>query len=225
MVYRWGISALSAQSVVNSVDSFNTMKKRTPIIIPKLGEKTPRQRRPIRRRFVLFVMWLTGWRIKGELPNLAKFVTIGGPHTSNWDIIVTLGTLWVTDLRVSWLVKHTAARWPFGWFIRRLGGIPIDRNAPQGVVAQVTERFQQGEGWILLIAPEGTRRKVGRWKTGFHRIARSAGLPILTVAIDFGNKTVILHPLFEPTDDLEGDIAILQAMMAEGTGHNRELEI
>lgn len=174
---------------------------------------------------MLFLMWLTGWRIQGELPNNAKFMAIGGPHTSNWDIIITLGTIWVTDLKVSWLVKHTAVRWPFVRFIKNLGGIPIDRNASRGVVEQVIERYEQGDGWVLLIAPEGTRRKVGRWKTGFHRIARGAGLPILTVAIDFANRMLILHPLFEPTDDLEDDIATLQEMMAQGSGHNRELEI
>lgn len=201
------------------------MSKRDLSLIPEIGENLPRQYRGWQRRFALFVMRVTGWRISGEAPNLAKFIAIGGPHTSNWDIIVTLGFIWALDLKVSWLVKHTAARWPFGGLIRRLGGIPVNRKAPGGIVAQVVEQFEQADEFVLLIAPEGTRSKVKRWKSGFHRIARATGLPIVTVALDFRNRTVILQPLYEATDDIDADYAHLKALMAEGTGHNADLEL
>lgn len=200
------------------------MIKRKDLNLPELGDKLPRQRRTFLRRFAIFVMRMTNWKIIGDAPNLSKFIAIGGPHTSNWDIIVTIGTIWVLDIKVSWMVKHTAARWPFGGLIRRLGGIPVNRKAPGGIVGQVVEQFEQADEWVLLIAPEGTRSKVKRWKTGFHRIALASGLPILTVALDFPNRTVILHPLFTATDDVEADIAYLQGLMQAGAGHNAELE-
>lgn len=192
--------------------------------VPELGEHIPRQRRYLRRAFAILVMYVTGWRISGDAPNLPKFIAIGGPHTSNWDIIVTLGTIWILDLKVSWLVKDSAARWPFTGFIKSLGGIPVNRKAPGGIVGQVIEQFDKMDAFALLIAPEGTRSRVKRWKTGFHRIAQATGLPVLTVTLDFRNRTVILNPLFDTTPDLEADLEYLQGLMKQGSGHNVELE-
>jgi len=144
---------------------------------------------------------LLGWQVSGELPALNKFVVIAAHHTSNWDFIVLLAVKFKLYFHPRWFGKHTLFRFPFGGLLRRLGGVPIRRHLKQGMVEQAVEEFNNRQQFVLAITPEGTRKKVERWKMGFYHIAKGAGVPVVLVALDYPNRRVILGPAFYPSDD------------------------
>lgn len=154
-------------------------------------------------RLVLRVM---GWRIEGELPPIDKFVIIGAHHTSNWDFVLFLAFKFVLRLNARWFGKHTLFRRPWGSLMRALGGIPIERHRKLNTVEQAIQAFASNREFILVLSPEGTRRKVERWKTGFYHIARGANVPILLGALDYPGKRIILGPLFHPGEDEAADM-------------------
>jgi 1-acyl-sn-glycerol-3-phosphate acyltransferase len=154
---------------------------------------------------------LIGWRVEGTLPDIPKCVLIVAPHTSNFDLPIGVALMLGLDLRINWLGKHTIFWWPLGVLLRWLGGIAVDRRAATDVVAHVADLIQARPRIFLGLAPEGTRRRVERWKTGFYRIARRAGVPIVTVALDYAHRRVIIWPPFDPTGDLAADLVLLQS--------------
>lgn len=146
---------------------------------------------------------LTGWTFIGRLPEEPKFIVIGAHHTSNWDFLIFLAALHHFDIHVRFLGKHTLFRWPFGRLFERLGGIPVDRSRAGGVVAQVTKAFNATKEMVLVLAPEGTRKTERWWKSGFLKIAESAGVPIVPAGIDYETKTVTLGDAFSFDGDIE----------------------
>lgn len=154
---------------------------------------------------------LMGWRIEGELPRLDKFVAIGAHHTSNWDFVIFIALKFVLRLNARWFGKHSIFRWPFGGLMRSWGGIPIQRHLSLNMVEQAIQGFRDNREFILVLSPEGTRRKVERWKMGFYHIALGAGVPIVPGALDFANRRVVIGAPFQPTGDAEAD---LQALLA-----------
>jgi 1-acyl-sn-glycerol-3-phosphate acyltransferase len=172
--------------------------------------------------FARFICRVTGWRVEGELPNLDQFVVIGAPHTSNWDGILMLLLSMSLNVRMLFLGKHTLFRPPFGWLIRLLGGIPINRQTSINAVDEVVERFREHPRMVLVLAPEGTRRKVRRWKTGFYYIALEAGIPIVMGYVDYSAKRTGLGPLFTPTGDYEADMRTILAFYADKQGRHPE---
>jgi 1-acyl-sn-glycerol-3-phosphate acyltransferase len=150
--------------------------------------------------------------IDGDVPAVPRCVAIAAPHTSNWDFVVGAAAMLALRLHIRWLGKQSLFRWPFGALMRFLGGIPVDRGAAQGVVEDALGALRDAERMWLAIAPEGTRRHVERWKSGFHRIAAGAGVPIWPVAFDYSRRSVTLFPLFQPTGDLEADLQALRAL-------------
>ena len=138
-----------------------------------------------------------GWRIRGELPDIPKMVVIGAPHTSNWDFFIFLAAIHHFDVKVRFLAKHTLFRWPFGWMFHKVGGIPVDRHRPGGVIGQVEEAFDREERMILVIAPEGTRRAAHSWKSGFVTIAQAAHVPVVFAGVDGASKTLHIGPAEE----------------------------
>lgn len=154
---------------------------------------------------------LMGWRIEGELPRLDKFVAIGAHHTSNWDFVIFIALKFVLRLNARWFGKHSIFRWPFGGLMRSWGGIPIQRHLSLNMVEQAIQGFRDNREFILVLSPEGTRRKVERWKMGFYHIALGAGVPIVPGALDFANRCVVIGAPFQPTGDVEAD---LQALLA-----------
>jgi 1-acyl-sn-glycerol-3-phosphate acyltransferase len=136
------------------------------------------------------LLGLAGWQVEGELPDCPKFVVIVAPHTSNWDFVIGILAMFATGLRASWLGKHTIFRFPLAPVLRWLGGEPIDRSAPQGTVGTAIDHFQTRPQWVLGLSPEGTRRRVSRWKTGFYQIAVGAGVPIVPVTMDYRTRVL-----------------------------------
>jgi len=182
--------------------------------LPALGAQVPHRGNPAARAFGRASLALMGWRVEGELPNLPKFVIAVAPHTSNWDFVVGVATMFALDLKISFLGKHTLFRAPFDTVMRWMGGIPVDRSSPHGVVAESIAAFEREGRCVLAIAPEGTRSRVARFRTGFLHIARGARVPVLLAALDYGERCVRFGPVLVPGEDVEVDRARIEAHFA-----------
>lgn len=155
------------------------------------------------------LMRLSGWRFEGTFPDVPKVVVAVAPHTTNWDFIVGVLTLWSLDIKVSFLGKHTLFRGWFGRWMRSIGGIPVDRSQSHGVVGESVAAFNRVDRLVLAIAPEGTRQLDKGFKTGFLRIAQEAKVPVLLAYFDFSRKVVGFGPLFMPTDSVDADMKVI----------------
>ena len=161
---------------------------------------------------------LAGWRIEGVFPADPKYVIVVAPHTSNWDFPLGVAVVFAIEIRASWLGKHSLFIPPFKKCLRWLGGIPVNRSASHGVVGACVKAFESVPALMLAVAPEGTRKGVSQWKTGFYRIASQAGVPILPVGFDYREHVVRLMPLFQPSGNLEQDLPLIQAMFTNVHG-------
>lgn len=180
------------------------------IRVPELGAAIPRRGNVLTRGLGTLGLGLLRWRFEGEVPDRPKVVIVVAPHTSNWDFVVGACAALALGFRFRFLGKDALFRPPLGWLMRWMGGIPVNRKAPDGVMEAAVASFR-GEAFFLAITPEGTRGRVERWKTGFWRIAREAEVPVWTVALDWSRQVVRLDPPFETTPDREADVRTLQA--------------
>lgn len=190
-------------------------------MLPSVGVSVPRSSGRIGAAVGRFALKVLRWKVDGDIADQPKFVAIVAPHTSNWDFVVGLAARYALRLDASWLGKHTLFRPPFGWIMRRWGGIAVDRAASHDVVSQTVAAFSSRPRVFLVITPEGTRKQVSRWKTGFWHIAKGAGVPILPIVFDWRDRTIRIHPPFTPGTDVDRDVAELQQMYAGASGRNR----
>jgi 1-acyl-sn-glycerol-3-phosphate acyltransferase len=188
--------------------------------IPVVGDALPKRGNRASQKAGILLLSLFGWRIVGSVPNVAKAVIIAAPHTSNWDFVLGMVAMFAVGIQVSWLGKHTFFRWPAASFLRWLGGIPVDRRSSHGVVTQIVAEFKQRDTFILGIAPEGTRKKVRQWKTGFYHIAYGANVPIVPIAFDYGRKVVSIGPAMLPGGDITVDMSFIQSFYQGVAGRN-----
>ena len=163
---------------------------------------------------------LTGWRVVGGVPNAPKYVLIAAPHTSNWDFPVGLMAVFALRLKVYWMGKASLFPPVLGSVMRWLGGIPVNREKAGNLVQATVDAYQSNERLVVVVPPEGTRSMVRQWKTGFYYIAQGAGVPIAFGYLDFRKKEVGLSTMFEPTGDIEADMAAIRAFYAGITGKN-----
>ena len=180
------------------------------MFVPKLGPRVPTRGNALSRFLGRAMMTVGGWRFEGGIADEPKFVMIVAPHTSNWDFIVGVWAYFALGFRGSFLAKHTVFRWPAGIFMRWLGGVPVERSVSRDRVSESVQAFQRSEKLVLIIAPEGTRKFVPEWKTGFYHVANNAGVPIVPVAFDFERKIVRISPPFRTTGNRDADIGALQ---------------
>jgi 1-acyl-sn-glycerol-3-phosphate acyltransferase len=161
---------------------------------------------------------LSGWRVVGIRPTAPCFLIIIAPHTSNWDLFVGLACGYGAGILSRWpyrfFVKKTLFRGPLGWVFRGLGGIPIDRSAPHDAVRRTVEVLKRGERYLLVITPEGTRRRTELWRSGFYHIARNAGVPVVPVAFDYGRRECRIGAATHMSGDPEADLDILRRFYA-----------
>lgn len=183
-------------------------------VFPQIGSALPPRGNTVTKWFTRALLALVGWRLVGTIPNLPKMLLIGAPHTSNWDFILTIAAMFALGVKFSWMAKQSVFRWPIDGFMRWLGGFPVNRSSSQGYVDQVVAEFNRRKQFLLAITPEGTRQKVTQWKTGFYHMALGAGVPILLVAFDFGNKAIRLGPLIVPSGDYAADLELIQGYYA-----------
>lgn len=155
---------------------------------------------------------ITGWKISGIVPDVPKMIVAVAPHTSSWDFVI--GIMARSAMRIKdahYLGKKELFDGPFGFFFRSLGGVGVDRSAPHGVVSQVVSEFNKHERFILGLAPEGTRKKVEKLRSGFYQMALGAGVPVLPVGFDFPSRTVVIGQPLYPSGNMEADMEILMA--------------
>lgn len=154
---------------------------------------------------------LMGWKIAGEFPILKKYVIIVLPHTSWHDFYVGVLVRSISGLKMNFVAKKELFRPPFGWYFKAVGGAALDRTSGQNKVQGIAEIFEEREEFRLAIAPEGTRKKVDKLKTGFYYIAKEAKVPVVMTALDFANKQVKVSAPFYPTDDIEADFKTVKS--------------
>lgn len=161
---------------------------------------------------------LAGWTIHGDWPAIEKVVLVAAPHTSNWDGINMLAAAGYYRVRLRWMGKKSLTQGPFGWVIRWLGCVPIDRSASNDVVSAMAQAFAASADMVLAIPPEGTRSAVREWKSGFYHIAVAAGVPIVLSVLDYGKKQVRLAAIIYPSGNYEADLPVIQAHYADAVG-------
>lgn len=171
-------------------------------------------------------LWLRlfGWEVRGEAPTYRKFVLIAAPHTSNWDFPFMLATAYVMRVRISWFGKHTLFIPPWGWFMRKLGGIPVDRRAPHSLVTQMAEKFKSSDDLVLAVPPEGTRSKVAVWRSGFYHIASESGVPIGLGYLDYDRKLCGLGMFVMPSGSVNEDMNKIRDFYRGVRGKHPDLE-
>lgn len=191
--------------------------------IPKnLPEEMPRIGNWFTQGIGLLIVKALGWRLEGEFPPEKKVMVALAPHTSNWDFVVAMPFIMALKAKISFMMKKEAFFWPFKRLFIWLGGLPTDRTAPGGLAQQMAKSFRQNEKMWVAITPEGTRKKVGKWKNGFLRIAYAAKVPILLVAWDFPRKRICVDSLYQPTGNLEQDMREIQRRFSKYRGRNPE---
>ncbi len=159
----------------------------------------PRMGNAVTRWIGQTILNLMGWKIIGKLPDSKKAIILGAPHTSNWDLIVALAAMLSIGLSFSWMMKKEAFFWPLGPLWKSLGGVPIDRSSRNDVTMQMVNWFNENDNVWLGLTPEGTRKKVKRFKKGYLRIAKAANVPIFVIGINGGTKEVILDKIWDCT--------------------------
>jgi 1-acyl-sn-glycerol-3-phosphate acyltransferase len=149
-----------------------------------------------------------GWRLQADWPRgVDKAVLLAAPHTSNWDGFLMLVATGGYQVKLRWMGKRSLTQGPFGWLIKALGCVPVDRSSANDVVAQMKEAFGREKRLVLAIAPEGTRELVPNWRRGYYHIAQGAGVPIVLSVLDYGSKTISLSGAIDPTGDYDADFA------------------
>ena len=189
--------------------------------VPPLGAAVPRRFGPRTRALAATALGLAGWRFEGALPDLPRFVVVVAPHTSNWDFPVGVAVMLALGVRVRWLGKHSIFRGPFGTLLRWLGGIPVRRGERSGAVDVAVAEFRTHPQLVLALSPEGTRRRVASWKTGFYTVAEQAGVPIVPVAFDWSRHVVAVGTPVMP-HGVEATTRELMAMYRPEMARRRE---
>ncbi|MEQ1725598.1 MAG: lysophospholipid acyltransferase family protein [Sphingopyxis sp.] len=162
-----------------------------------------------------------GWRAEGAVPTPRRFVIIAAPHTSNWDFLYFLGLTQDLGIAAHFIGKATLFRWPLGGFMRSMGGIAVDRSASHNVVRSMVDEFARRKEFMLTIAPEGTRRRSVKWKTGFYQIAMAAEVPMVVGFMDYRRRVGGLGPAIMPTGDYAADMAKVWDVYQDCTPKNQ----
>ena len=179
----------------------------------------PQVFRAHRPKFIQFLarllLKLFGWKVDGAIPEMKKnenLVLIAAPHTSNWDGIFGFAAILGLDVKISYFGKYTLFKKPLlGRFLKYMGGIPVNKNKPgSGLVKEAIANIEKLKGTLIAMAPEGTRSKTERWRTGFLRIAEAVDAKIFVAAFDFKTKRIVLDKFFQPSNDMQKDLENLK---------------
>ena len=193
-----------------------------PPLLPEVPPSVPRvPHNRFTRWFGRSILKLGGWRVTGTFPDLPRVVLIAAPHSSNWDGLWGFAAKLALGIRITVLGKRQLFWWPLSLLLRRLGVIPIDRDAPQGTVGQAAQMLVRADRLWFALAPEGTRRPVEHWKTGFWKIADATRLPILPAYFHYPDKVIGFGEPFHTTGDAEADIARIREWYWPWQGRNR----
>jgi 1-acyl-sn-glycerol-3-phosphate acyltransferase len=172
----------------------------------------------ISQRMAHGILKLLGWELIGDFPDLPKYILVGAPHTTNWDFPFAMLMMFASGVHFNWIAKDSLFRGPWGWLLRKIGGIPVWRDRKSNFVSQIVEAFDRSSRLIIAISPEGTRSLVTRWKTGFYYMATGAQVPIVMGFIDYRRKQVGVGPVIYPSEDIEETFAQLRSFYSDKTG-------
>lgn len=166
---------------------------------------------------------LLGWKIKGAFDNeIKKAVIIVAPHTSWHDFYIGVFVRKIVNTNINFVAKKELFRWPFGGYFKWMGGTPLDRSSKQNKVEAIVNIFESKDEFRLALAPEGTRKKVDSWRTGYYYIAQNASVPIICVSFDYKTKTVSIGLPFYTTGDIEKDTKVLKSFFKGVVGKKPE---
>lgn len=181
------------------------------------GSMLPRRRYGLLRQPAVWMLRRLRWQVEGDIPDVPRAVVAIAPHSSNWDFIIGASLMLVLGLRVSFVAKHTLFWWPLGNMLRWLGGIPVNRAQPEGITETLAAEYRSQERLWLAITPEGTRSAGARFKSGFHRVAQAAGVPILPVYFNYRRRVLGFLPLQQPhADAATGVETVRRALLSKG---------
>lgn len=166
---------------------------------------------------------ILGWQLEGEVPPYPRFVVLGAPHTSNWDLPIVVASAWALGVRMRFLVKSEVFGPATGWFFRAIGGLSVDRSAPQGLVEQLVDAFAATERMALMVPPEGTRGRREGWKSGFYHIALGADVPVLASFADFGRRRSGIAGSVRLSGDVRADMDAIRKLYDGVTPRHPEL--
>ena len=178
----------------------------TPFV---LGAKVPRRGNWFSRGLAGLILRVCGWRLVGATPDAPKFVMTAAPHTSNMDGLLLLIAAFAMGLDQHWILKHTLFKGIWGPIFRWTGAISVNRKQAGGMVQQVLHEFEHRAQFVVIVSPEGTRNHTETWKSGFHRIATRAQVPVCLGFIDYKLRRVGFGPSFTPSADFRKDLATM----------------
>lgn len=193
-------------------------------ILPPVPPQAPRLNSRFWPWLMRGLLRLSGWRLLGELPDVPKLIIIGAPHSSYWDGVFGLMMKIGLGADIKIMIKREVLDSPLGLILRPIGMIGINRKAALNVVGQMVRRFADHPRMWLGITPEGTRKHVKHWKSGFLRIAREADVPILPLYLDYPTKTFTLGTPLRATNDPDADMALIRALYRGYRGKHRNTE-
>ncbi len=164
-----------------------------------------------------------GWEIVNDFPkDLKKYIIIAAPHTSSIDFPLGILAKFIKEVNIKFIGKHTLFNPPFGFFFRALGGTPVDRSKSTNMVQAIIDIFNEKDEFIFALSPEGTRKKVLKWKTGFYHVAKGADIPIVMAAFDFENKKIIIDKPYYLNGDMKIDFTYFHEFYKDFKGKNQE---
>ncbi|ARV05604.1 acyltransferase [Polaribacter sp. SA4-10] len=173
-------------------------------------------------RFILFT--ILGWKLTQDFPkDVKKYIVVVAPHTSWIDFPIAILARLSSGIMINFIGKDSLFKGPFGFFFRALGGTPVDRSKSNNLVDAIVEIFNSKEEFRLGLSPEGTRKKVDEWKTGFYYIAKGANVPIVLATLDFENKEIRASRPYYITEDKEADFEVFYSFFKGVKGRNPEL--
>ena len=167
-------------------------------------------------------MGVSGWQIIGKIPNEERVLIIAAPHTSNWDFILGIAALFALNVNIKWLGKHSIFLPGIAWLLKWLGGIPVNRENPSSLIDYVVRTVEKEKGLMIGMAPEGSRKKTNRWKSGFLRIAEQTNSKIVFLSIDAPFKTLKIGEIYTPSGDTDRDIDFVMSYYKQFRGINPE---
>lgn len=159
-----------------------------------------------------------GWKITGDGPSERKVMILGAPHTSNLDYFLTLALIHHFNLPLRYLIKDQVFKGPWAPLLKALGGIPVDRKQANNLVESIVNTIKAQEEMAIGVLPEGTRKYVPYWKSGFYYIASGADIPIYPVLVDGPNKRLHMGPKLVTTGDIEADMQLLANFFGDTKG-------
>jgi len=197
-------------------------KKIIRISESQIPERLRGKRSILLRKIARFGINISGWTIKGMVPDEERIVIIAAPHTSNWDFVLAMLAIFGLNIKLRWLGKHSIFKPGFKNFFKWLGGIPVYRDNPSSLIDNVVKIVKREKSIVIAMTPEGTRKKVKRWKTGFLRIAKQTQSKILLISIDAPTKSIEIGKIFNPTGNSEDDLAFIQKYYSSFRGINHQ---